>query len=173
MTGVKYDEHKSTIVTKQAVISNSTTAQKSSIPAEEQNSNIAKSRQESLVTISNQSPMEQLLQTEAKMIHNKATAEAKAPDGQLRGEKKSKEEAISDNIQTLSEHLKKVDEKSDMTALEENDTKTIHPKVSVYNDNGMNGKGQVWSKQGTSLEPARGKVRASKGPGPSLEPAPR
>ncbi len=77
--------------------------------------------------------MEQILQTESQVLHSKATAEEKDTDAQeyANGVKKSKEARISDNIQTLSDHLKKVDEKSDMTALEENDTKTIHPKVGL------------------------------------------
>eukprot|EP00794_Sanderia_malayensis_P012665 gene12665-13965_t len=134
VTGVKYDEHKSTIITKQAVISNTTASQKSNIPADQQSNSQTDNKQESLVTISNQSPMEQILQTESLVLHDKVIAEENndAAERETNGAKKSMEAHVSDNIQTLSEHLKKVDEKSDMTALEENDTKPMHPKLKYH-----------------------------------------
>ena len=92
----------------------------------------AEKKQEALVTISSQSPMEQLLQSEASIIHNKATVEETASKKTTQEEatKKKSDVDISTNIQSLSEHLKKADEKADITAaLEENDKRTIHPKV--------------------------------------------
>ena len=132
VTGEKYDENKSTIVTKQAVTSSNNVVQKSSIPEQQQQqqSDMSKdNKQESLVTISNQSPMEQLLQKESTMIHTKAAADRVKGSGDEQASGVKKTQGISSNIQTLSEHLKKVDEKADITALEENDAKKDHPKV--------------------------------------------
>ena len=124
---MKYDENKSTIVTKQAVTSSNEKPDKGLI----QNQGKSASKQESLVTISNQSPMEQLLQSESNLVHNKATKEEKASKKTTKDEAaKSNDAMISNNIQSLTDHLKKVDDRSDMTAaLEENVKRTIHPKV--------------------------------------------
>lgn len=76
--------------------------------------------------------MEQLLQSESNLVHNKATVEETASKKTTQDEamKKNNDATISNNIQSLSDHLKKVDDKADMTAsLEENDKRTIHPKV--------------------------------------------
>lgn len=135
VTGEKYDENKSTIVTKQAVTSSNNVVQKSSIPEQQQQqqSDMSKdNKQESLVTISNQSPMEQLLQKESTMIHTKAAADRVKGSGDEQASGVKKTQGISSNIQTLSEHLKKVDEKADITALEENDAKKDHPKHKYH-----------------------------------------
>ena len=129
MTGVKYDENKSTIITKQAVTSKNERLDKNLMQNREDSAN----KHESLVAISNQSPMEQLLQSESNLVHNKAAKEEKASKKTTQDEatKKSNDATISSNIQSLSDHLKKVDDRSDMTAaLEENDKRTIHPKVN-------------------------------------------
>ena len=90
-------------------------------------------KHESLVTISNQSPMDQLLQSESNLVHNKATMEETASKKTTQEEAGKNDATISNNIQSLSDHLKKVDEKADMTAaLEENDKRTIHPKVNKF-----------------------------------------
>ncbi|XP_065071696.1 uncharacterized protein LOC135696274 [Rhopilema esculentum] len=135
VTGVKYDENKSTIVTKQAVTSINGKPEKSSSAVGATDMEQAEKKQEALVTISSQSPMEQLLQSEASIIHNKATVEETASKKTTQEEatKKKSDVDISTNIQSLSEHLKKADEKADITAaLEENDKRTIHPKLRYH-----------------------------------------
>eukprot|EP00112_Aurelia_sp_Birch-Aquarium-sp1_P001205 Seg1123.7 transcript_id=Seg1123.7/GoldUCD/mRNA.D3Y31 product="hypothetical protein" protein_id=Seg1123.7/GoldUCD/D3Y31 len=135
VTGVKYDENKSTIVTKQALTSNNAKSSKDETLNAHQSTGNSDSKQESLVTISNQSPMEQLLQTESNIVHNKATAKEPASQKATETEavKKSKDAALNTDIQSLSDHLKKVDDKLDMTAaLEENDKRTIHPKLRYH-----------------------------------------
>lgn len=134
VTGVKYDRNKSTIVTKQAVTSNNVISEKS-----KQNGGYGRgsltNKHGSLVTISSQSPMEQLLQSESSIVHNKATVEETASKKTTQEEatKKTSDATISNSIQSLSDHLKKVDDKSDMTAaLEENDKRTIHPKLRYH-----------------------------------------
>ena len=121
-------------MTKQAVTSNNVISEKS-----KQNGGYGRgsltNKHGSLVTISSQSPMEQLLQSESSIVHNKATVEETASKKTTQEEatKKTSDATISNSIQSLSDHLKKVDDKSDMTAaLEENDKRTIHPKVMQY-----------------------------------------
>jgi len=131
VTGVKYDENKSTIVTKQAVTSSNEQPGK----APRKNFATSANRQESLVAISNQSPMEQLMQSESNLVHDKATVEEKATKKTTQDEavKKSNDITISNNIQSLSDHLKKVNDRSDMTAsLEEADKRTVHPKLRYH-----------------------------------------
>ena len=153
VTGVKYDENKSTIVTKQALTSNNAKSSKDGTLNPHQSTGNSDSKQESLVTISNQSPMEQLLQTESNIIHNKATAKEPASQKATETEavKKSKDAALNNDIQSLSDHLKKVDDKLDMTAaLEESDKRTIHPKVR--GSKVFDAKGATWLDQSIYLK---------------------
>ena len=137
VTADKYNENKSTIVTKQAVTSNMTAVQKSSIPDSQLQQHAAEAAYQdnkgSFITISSQdkstSPMDQLLQKESSLLKSRAKLSGKGADLAKNDKKDNGAPSVSDKIQDLSEHLKKVDDKGDMTALEENETSSVHPKV--------------------------------------------
>jgi len=102
-------ENKTMILTKQAAV------QKSSIPQ------IQKKAKDSLVAITNKggSPMDQLMVAETARVKNKI-AEA---------EQATAKSKVSD----LTDHYLKVEDKIDMTALQENDTRAgEHPKLAAH-----------------------------------------
>jgi len=116
-----YKENQAKIVTKEAAV------QKSSIPEIETVSHEPKG---SLIAISNKdhidSPMDALLQKESSMVKQKQNNDVNA------SKKSSDPQEIKqsgERIQDITEHYLKAEEKNDMTALQENETSAVHPKL--------------------------------------------
>lgn len=125
--GPSDQENKTKIVTKQAAV------QKSSIP---EITTVSSENKGSVITLSNkenkvESPMDALLHKEVTMVRDKQ----KQNDESAKKEtvnKKTPTGNVGEKIQDITEHYLKAEEKSDMTALQENETSVTHTKAKNH-----------------------------------------